>query len=51
VANTQILQTSGNRSVDNSAIRAIQESSPFQPLPNDYSGGFVNVEFWFEFKR
>jgi protein TonB len=51
VANTQILQTSGNRSVDNSAIRAIQESSPFQPLPNDYSGSFVNVEFWFEFKR
>jgi protein TonB len=51
VANSQILQTSGNRSVDNSAIRAIQESSPFQPLPNDYNGSFVNVEFWFEFKR
>ena len=51
VANPQILQSSGNQSVDRSAIRAIQESSPFQPLPNDYSGSFVNVEFWFEFKR
>ncbi len=51
ITNIQILHTSGNSSVDNSAIRAIQSSSPVTRLPNDYSGSVVNVEFWFEFKR
>jgi len=51
IANVQLLQSSGNRSVDNSAVRAILSSSPVNRLPNDYSGTTVNVEFWFEFKR
>ena len=51
IANIQITHSSGNSSVDNSAIRAIQSSSPVTKLPNDYSGSVVNVEFWFEFKR
>lgn len=51
VANVQILQSSGNASVDSSAIRAIQSSNPMQPLPNEYSGNKVSVEFWFDFRR
>jgi protein TonB len=51
IANVQIMQSSGNRAVDNSAVRAIQSSSPVTKLPNDYSGSTVNVEFWFEFRR
>jgi periplasmic protein TonB len=51
IVNIQIIQSSGNASVDNSARRAILSSSPVNKLPNDYSGGTVNVEFWFEFKR
>lgn len=51
ITNIQIVHSSGNSSVDNSAIRAIQSSSPVTRLPNDYSGSTVNVEFWFEFKR
>jgi len=51
VANVQILQSSGNASVDASAMRAIQGSSPMQPLPNEYSGNKVSVEFWFDFRR
>jgi len=51
VVNAQIMQSSGNASVDRSAIRAIMGSSPLQPLPNDYSGSKVSVEFWFDFKR
>ncbi len=51
IANVQILQSSGNRAVDNSAVRAILSSSPVTRLPNDYSGNKVNVEFWFEFRR
>src|SRR5579864_700497 len=38
ITNVQILQSSGNRSVDNSALRAIQGSNPANPLPGEYSG-------------
>lgn len=51
IANIQLLQSSGNGSVDSSAIRAIQGSSPVNPLPNEYQGNKVSVEFWFDFKR
>jgi periplasmic protein TonB len=51
VANIQIEQSSNIYSVDNSAVRAIQSSSPLQPLPAGYSGSSVNVEFWFDFHR
>jgi protein TonB len=51
VANIQILRSSGNASVDTSAVRAIHDSSPMQPLPNEYSGSYVNVEFWFDYRR
>jgi len=51
IVNIQVIHSSGNASVDNSAKRAILSSSPVMKLPNDYSGQVVNVEFWFEFKR
>lgn len=51
VTNIQLTRSSGNASVDTSAVRAIRDSSPLQALPNDYSGGKVSVEFWFDFKR
>ena len=51
IVNTQIEQTSGNASVDASVIRAVQGSNPLNPLPSDYSGNKVSVEFWFDFRR
>src|ERR1700730_2607728 len=51
VANVQVLQSSGNASVDASAVRAIQGSNPMNALPNEYSGNKVSVEFWFDFRR
>jgi TonB family protein len=51
VTNVQMLQSSGNRSVDNSALRAILSSSPMSALPSSYSGSSVTVEFWFDFRR
>jgi len=51
IANIQRLQSSGNASVDNSALRAILASSPLAPLPSGYSGNNVSVEFWFDFHR
>lgn len=51
VTNVQITQSSNNYSVDSSATRAVKESSPLAPLPPEYSGSNVNVEFWFDYHR
>jgi periplasmic protein TonB len=50
-ANVQVEQSSGVPSLDQSAIRAIQRIDTFGPLPSDYSGNRVSVEFWFDYKR
>jgi protein TonB len=49
--NVQIEQSSGVPSLDQSAVRAIQRIDTFGPLPPDYSGSKVTVEFWFDYKR
>jgi len=50
-ANVEVEQSSGVPSLDQSAVRAIQRIDTFGPLPSDYSGSKVSVEFWFDFKR
>ena len=50
-ANVQVEQSSGVPSLDISASRAIQRIDTFGPLPADYSGNKVSVEFWFDYKR
>jgi periplasmic protein TonB len=49
--NVQLEQSSGVPSLDQSAVRALQRIDTFGPLPQDYSGNKVSVEFWFDFKR
>lgn len=51
VTNVQVTKSSGNNSVDMSAVRAIRDASPLDRLPPEYSGSKVSVEFWFDFKR
>jgi periplasmic protein TonB len=50
-SNVRIEQSSGVPSLDISAVRAIQRIDTFGPLPSDYSGSKVTVEFWFDYKR
>jgi periplasmic protein TonB len=50
-ANVRVEQSSGVPSLDQSATRAIQRIDTFGPLPPDYSGNKVSVEFWFDYKR
>ncbi len=50
-ANVQVEQSSGVPSLDISAVRALQRIDTFGPLPNEYSGSKVSVEFWFDYKR
>jgi TonB family protein len=47
----QMTQSSGVPEVDRSALRAILASNPLAPLPPDYAGGSVKVEFYFDFHR
>jgi protein TonB len=49
--NVQLEQSSGVPSLDISAVRALQRIDTFGPLPNDYSGSRVSVEFWFDYRR
>jgi periplasmic protein TonB len=51
ITNIQVTQSSNNYSVDSSALRAVQNSSPLQPLPAEYSGSRVTCEFWFDYRR
>ena len=51
VNNVQITQSSGIPEVDRSAFRAILASNPLPALPPGYSGGSVNVQFYFDFHR
>ena len=50
-AHVQIEQSSGVPSLDQSAVRAIQRIDTFGPLPPEYSGSKVTVEFWFDYTR
>jgi protein TonB len=49
--NVEVEQSSGIPSLDQSAVRALQRIDTFGPLPNDYSGSSVKVEFWFDYRR
>jgi periplasmic protein TonB len=48
--NVRVEQSSGVPSLDQLAMRAVQRSE-FPPLPGEYSGSKVSVEFWFDYQR
>lgn len=50
-SNVQVEQSSGVPSLDVSAVRAVQRVDSFGPLPAEYSGNKVSVEFWFDYKK
>jgi protein TonB len=51
VSNLKLLQTSNNSALDFSVKRAIQDASPFPPMPNCIDKDTARVEFNFELKR
>jgi len=48
ISNIRLSQTSGNSSMDYSAMRALQNIDAFRPLPNDFIGSYVEVTFDFD---
>jgi periplasmic protein TonB len=51
IENVQTTQSSGIPEVDRSALRAVLASNPLGPLPPDFSGSKVSVNFFFDFHR
>jgi TonB family protein len=51
ISTLEIQERSGIRSLDLSALRAIQSSAPFPPLPNDYEGDFLGIHLIFEHNK
>jgi periplasmic protein TonB len=49
--NVKIEQSSGVPSLDISATRALQRIDTFGPLPSDYSGNKISVEYWFDYSK
>ena len=49
--NVRVEQSSGVPSLDISAARALQRIDTFGPLPPDYPGSKISVEYWFDYKR
>jgi TonB family protein len=46
-----ILRSSGNATMNSSAIRALRNASPFPPLPRGYSDEYLIVRLLFEHNR
>ncbi len=49
--NISVFDSSGIGPLDNSAVRAITEASPFPPLPASYSGNSAEIEVYFKLRR
>ncbi|MGC2399184.1 MAG: TonB family protein [Acidobacteriaceae bacterium] len=49
--NVRVEQSSGVPSLDVSATRALERIDTFGPLPPDYSGSKISVEYWFDYSK
>jgi protein TonB len=47
----RVSQTSGNRALDTSALRAVMDAAPFQELPRAYTKDQAELELRFELRR
>lgn len=51
ISDLQVEYSSGIRSLDISALRAVQNSAPFPPLPRDFESEFLGIHIIFEHAR
>ena len=45
----KVHQTSGLSAADQAAISAVQLTAPFKPLPPEYKGNSVDIQFTFDY--
>lgn len=49
LANCSVFQSSGNKVADKAAIDAVYKTAPFRPLPQDFSGNSIDIQFTFDY--
>lgn len=49
VLSTKILKSSNNFAIDNSTLEALKKSEPLKPLPNEFKGKDIDVQFNFDY--
>jgi TonB family protein len=47
--NVKVHRSSGLQSADNAAINAVKLTAPFRPLPPDFKGNSVDIQFTFDY--
>ena len=45
----KIIQSSENNKMDKAAVKALKKSAPFEPLPANFLGDHVEVQFTFDY--
>lgn len=45
----KVLNSSGDSQMDNAAIEALLKTAPFEPLPEDYNGKSIDIQFTFDY--
>jgi len=51
ISTVEIMESSGVRALDMSAVRAVQNAAPFPPLPQDYEDEYLIIRLIFEHKK
>ncbi len=50
IGDIKVIKSSGNEENDAKAIQAVKASEPFYPLPKQYNGNKIDVEYTFDYK-
>lgn len=45
----RIFKTSGVFAMDNAALKAVKDSAPFKPLPKEFKGKSIDIQFTFDY--
>lgn len=49
LASCSVFQSSGNKAADKAAVDAISNTAPFRPLPQEFSGKSIDIQFTFDY--
>lgn len=45
----KVLKSSGNKDIDKAALKALEDTQPFKPLPSKFKGKNVDIQFTFDY--
>ena len=45
-----VYKSSGDQTIDNAAIKAVQAAAPFDHLPSNFTGSSIDIQFSFDYK-